>query len=270
MASSSVMAADMPVKAPPLVAPTWSWSGFYAGANAGIARSRTRTGDYNGPLIPAFIFDPGIITLVPGTIGTLPGTRGHDTSWLAGGQIGHNWQSGRAVFGIEVDAVATGLKDAGSSTASRFDGTPQAQTVRVAYATDIDWMVSVRGRLGYTAAERLLLYVTGGGAFARIDAGGTASATFGPGTLIPAPGTYTLTSANAVTRVGWTGGLGLEWASGSGWRFGVEYRHTDFGRVATAVQIPDGLGTVFGNGTASTRVTIDQVTARVNWAFGPR
>ena len=270
LAAPSVFAADMPVKARPIVASTFSWSGFYIGANAGIARSYTKTDDYFGDLIPPFAFDPGIITIVPGTIGTLPGATGHDTSWLAGGQIGHNWQSGRTVFGIEADAVASGLKGAGSSSASRFDGTPQAQTVTVAYATDIDWMVSVRGRLGYAAAERLLLYVTGGGALARINSGATTSATFGPGIIIPAPGTYSLASGNTVTRFGWTGGFGLEWATGSAWRFAVEYRHTDFGRVTTTFQIPDGLGTVFATGTTNSRITVDQVTARVNWALNTR
>jgi len=269
--SPPVFAADMPVKAPPIIAPVWSWAGFYVGANAGVARSRTESGTYNGFLFPAILTtDPGGgLLLIPGTVGPLPASSGHDTSWLAGGQAGYLWQRDRVVFGVEADAVGTGLNGGASATATRFPGTTAAETVTVAYSTDIDWMVSIRGRLGY-AADRLLLYVTGGGAFARINAGGTTTVTFGPGILVPAPGTYSLTSANTVARFGWTVGAGLEWAKSAAWRFGVEYRHTDFGRLTSTFQIPDGLGGIFATGTVNTRITVDQVTARANWAFAPR
>jgi outer membrane immunogenic protein len=61
-----------------------------------------------------------------------------DTSFLAGLHAGYNWQTpGNFLFGIEAD---------------------------VDFADDIDYLATVRGRLGWTAGQTLF-YATGGAAF---------------------------------------------------------------------------------------------------------
>ncbi|MFH1343705.1 MAG: hypothetical protein ABIL01_21235 [Pseudomonadota bacterium] len=39
---------------------------------------------------------------------------------------------------------------------------------------------------------------------------------------------------------------------------------------ATSFTVPDGFGTTFATGTGSSRLTVDQATARLNYRFGGR
>ena len=115
---------------------------------------------------------------------------------------------------------------------------------------------------------RALFYVTGGAAVAEIG-GSTTTLTNGPGIGLPA-GTFTAGNGGSTTRWGWTIGGGLEWAISNNWSLAGEYRHTDFGRRATTFDIPSGLdaGPIFATGTSSSKLTVDQVTARLNYRFG--
>ncbi len=72
---------------------------------------------------------------------------------LGGGQVGYNWQSGRVVYGLEAD----------------FAGSSVEQEVRACSAftcvhasASLDWMATVRGRIGYLIDPRILAYATAG------------------------------------------------------------------------------------------------------------
>ena len=269
ISASSAADLRMPVKAPPVATPVpYSWTGFYIGANGGAIWGRTSHNAFTDFIFSPFFTTPpgGIPTIVLGSNGTLPATSGRDTSWLGGGQIGYNWQINQFLIGVEADAVATGLRMSGAATAMRFPGIPQVQTVTAVYTTDIDWMASFRLRLGW-AADRVLLYVTGGGAIADIDTTNVVTVVHGPGILIP-PGTFSSAASSSATRLGWTVGAGIEWAFADAWSLAAEYRHSDFGRVSSAIVVPDGLGGILTTGTTSTRVSTDQVTLRLNYRFG--
>src|SRR5215470_18077958 len=122
LGTTAASAADMPLKAP-AIAPVFSWTGGYIGGNIGWIRGNA---DYdtvcpalnpNCPLlIPFFAFNsviPGIgpiITFVPNPFSTLPGGSASGTSFMGGGQIGYNYQSGHVVFGVEGDLDATHIR----------------------------------------------------------------------------------------------------------------------------------------------------------------
>src|SRR5262245_66338645 len=84
VAGDAVSAADMPIgKAPP---PIWSWTGGYIGVHLGAQAGRTDFSDpYGTPVFGDYVRTPG---------------------FLAGGQIGYNWQTAGSswVYGLEVDA----------------------------------------------------------------------------------------------------------------------------------------------------------------------
>src|SRR4029453_1285096 len=87
----------------------------------------------------------------------------------------------------------------------------------VTYNLRSDIQGSIRLRLGI-AFDRVLLYATGGAAFAGIE------------------NVYTiglpvfLTESVSRTRSGWTVGGGLEYAVANNWSVRAEYRYSDFGR----------------------------------------
>ena len=273
-ATTTVQAADLPiVKAPPPAVVMPRWSGFYVGGHIGGAWGDVETDAYAGPLLPDIFFlnpaPPPPFVLIPGLAGTLPGASGSDSSVLGGGQIGFNWQTGSWVFGIEADISGTDLSATATRSATRFGGTAFEETVSATTGIDIDWMASVRGRLGYSF-NSVLLYATGGAAIADIDSRGTGTLIIPPAVLLPAPGTYTSTTSDSHLRLGWTLGAGFEWAIDQAWSIGAEYRHSDFGSITVNSAIPDGLGTTYATVASDTRVTVDQATLRVNYRFSAR
>jgi len=80
-------------------------------------------------------------------------------------------------------------------------------------STEMQWLSTVRGRLGTTFANpSLIVFVTGGVAFADIE-------------HIVEP-----VSKISSVETGWTVGAGIEWAVGPQWSAKVEYLHVDFGK----------------------------------------
>src|SRR5213593_3891764 len=121
----TAIAADIPVKAPvmaPVVVP-WTWTGFYVGANAGYSWGSADT-TVTLPVGPAQLF------------GTEP------SGWLAGGQIGYNWQAGNIVYGIEADLQWTDQRDRVTCIAPIC--VPNA-SVR----NSLPWFGTLRGRIGF-------------------------------------------------------------------------------------------------------------------------
>jgi outer membrane immunogenic protein len=195
-AISTASAADLrqPVytKAPPPAPILFSWTGFYVGLNAG-GKWLNNTND----------------TVTVG--GTTVTFGNDDSSWIAGGQIGYNWQAPGSpwVFGIEGDI------DAHDFNRSFVFATAVGPFVAGdAFSVESHWQASLRGRIGY-AVDRVLFYGTGGVAFTQVK--GTAS-------LV---GIGTVTDDN--TRVGATVGGGLEWAVWNNISLGVEGRYTWYG-----------------------------------------
>ena len=155
--SGTSHAADLTRKAPPaLVAPVASWTGFYAGVNVGGGWSNTGV-DYgtNDPIMP-LLFALGV---------DLPanGDRIRSSGVLGGVQIGYNYQFAPTwVAGIEADFQFSDISGSGT--------TPYAGGVVVSSANqDIKSFGTVRARLGYLATDTLLVYATGGFAYAQLN-----------------------------------------------------------------------------------------------------
>ncbi|MFN3659320.1 MAG: outer membrane protein [Pseudolabrys sp.] len=154
LASTAAYAADIPVrqampaKAVPVAPPVFTWTGFYAGVNAGWGWS-----DGDGTLI---------------TGGATVPLSGSGNGFLGGVQIGYNWQTGPLVFGIETDFQ-------GSTGSGDLNGSGGGVTVS---SGDLKtpWFGTIRGRLGY-AWDRWMVYLTGGGAYSRVTWDGTLSTT---------------------------------------------------------------------------------------------
>jgi outer membrane immunogenic protein len=95
----SAYAADLPVKAPEVVAPAPSWAGFYIGANAGAG-----SGEGTYTLAPGGCFLTGACGGGAALNPLRTFTEDHlNTFFVGGAQAGYNWQAGNFVYGLEGD-----------------------------------------------------------------------------------------------------------------------------------------------------------------------
>jgi opacity protein-like surface antigen len=79
---------------------------------------------------------------------------GDGDGFVGGGQIGHNWVSGRIVYGIEGDFS---FSDIGEEASGCIPGAGC-----VFAGASLDWLATVRGRVGYLIDPRILAYATAG------------------------------------------------------------------------------------------------------------
>jgi outer membrane immunogenic protein len=213
-------AADLPVKARPVA--HYDWTGFYVGGNVGYGWSRQTA--QNGEL---FVGAP--FPLEAGFPDTFSGTA---SGFIGGGQAGYNFQIGRVVLGLEADLDYSGIKGGPTFTGVlNLGGPPFPVNTTVDLQQKLDWLATVRGRLGYTPSDAWLLYLTGGLAAGKIE---------NPMQIIFAgPGGATYTGSSTSTRTGWTFGGGAEYGIGRNWTAKAEYLYIDLGRTSvTGTSVP--------------------------------
>jgi len=197
LGAGAARAADLGVRSQlPAVAGGFSWTGVYIGTHTGVAVGHTRTDN----LSPFGGFDAGI----PLSYDVYP------ANIFGGGQLGYNWQSGIYVLGVEGDLGYLGIRD----------------TIRPAPDDMVDvkygWYGTLTARFGL-AYDRLLAYVKGGGAVARIT--NSAADLDGNGSV----DALDATTVNH-TKWGWTAGTGFEIAIAPAWSLKSEYLYMDFGK----------------------------------------
>jgi len=121
--TNAVAAADLAVKAPPMMVAPFTWTGFYAGAHGGYGWSTSQGLDARGG--------------------------------FGGAQLGYNYQTGSFVLGIEGDIAASGISQT-------VNGTTVLGIPFTAAFTN-DTLASLRGRAGIAYNTWLFYGTAGGG-----------------------------------------------------------------------------------------------------------
>ena len=208
--SGSALAADLPSRKAPVAPPPPPppmWTGFYAGLNlgGGWGAGNGNSSAYN-------------LDGLNGGITNNLGAGGNSGGVIGGAQIGYNYQinslglGGMGVLiGAEADFQGTSM---GSGGGSRYgyllnvnNGTTRYVPGWVGGGVSLPWFGTVRGRLGLTVMPTLLIYGTGGFAYADVQRNGGYQ--------------------NSATQTGWTAGGGAEWMFMPNWSTKVEYLYTD-------------------------------------------
>ena len=215
--SQVALAADLPMKAPQIVAPAPpQWTGFNAGLSLG-ARWANIDGtslSFGGGPVPF----PSLAN------------QGYDsTTFRVGGYLGYDWQfDPKWLVGLEGDFAwgdATKHVDA-------LQGIAKANTGNFSEARQT-WDAGIRARLGYLLDPTWLIYVTGGVQWQHFEATeNCAINTCGPPPLNPPNGAPFL-QTNSTTRTGWAIGGGVEKMLPGKWLVRAEYRYADFGTWTT-------------------------------------
>lgn len=192
----------------------YTFKGFYVGANAGGAWG---TGDTSFTPLPD---TPSFFALMPVTLKPDP------SGFVAGGHFGYNWQSeGGFVFGVEADIAGAGLD--GTATVSPIiasDGSSNAPGTFLMAHHEMNWFGTFRPRVGY-AGHRWLIYGTGGLAYGHIQWAATSDFTAN------GLGAASYPAAQEETKIGWTGGAGVEFEMTPHWIIGGEYLYYDLGET---------------------------------------
>ncbi len=184
-ASAADLSASAEVHLPAVDAVMYNWSGFYVGANAGVAASR-------------FCWEAAFF-----------GSEGcHDaTGGVVGAQIGYRWQSDALVLGLEAQGDWANLE--GENVSELFGG-------NFTNRSRVDALGLFTAQVGY-AADNALFYLKGGVAVSRNR--------FDVLDTPPAPTNSPVADAPDQTRWGTTLGVGVEYGFAPNWSAGVEYNH---------------------------------------------
>ena len=248
--SSAPAPAYRPIfKAPvaPAPPPPWLWTGFYIGPHVGAI---VGTADFADPF-GSSIFGDKVAT---------PG-------FLAGGQVGYNWQAPNSNWVLGVEAAASGLNSDGTNTCLASSGLFVSATCHA----DPNAILTLTARGGYALGPfgRTLLYAKGGAAFVhdRFDIATNATSNF--------DGLAPLTTSSGFTKVGWTVGAGVEHAIAPAWSVKLEYDYVALS--AQSVATPPGLvqpslGSLGYNlssaGATSVSQNLHEVNLGLNYKFG--
>jgi outer membrane immunogenic protein len=275
-ASAADLAARPYTKAPPVaVAAAYDWSGFYIGVNAGSGSSRSNVSNTFCP--------GGAPSCYPGPAFGMAASAGssgdiNNSSFVGGIQAGYNWQRGALLLGVETDIDYFGI-NASRSVRAPYDPTDPIFGVDVNDRVKVEYLGTVRGRLGY-ASGTLLLYATGGLAYTTLKHSHDFSE-FGFGSDTHCSGSNFCDlggSSQSRFKTGWTVGGGAEWAFNRSWSLKAEYLYADLGGVSSTTNYLVGGPNIFGftpgsqvrNSAVSHSADLVVQTVRVgiNYRFG--
>lgn len=228
-------AADLPRKAPPPLiapAPVMNWTGWYVGVNAGWigASGNVNTNATN----VSFPTDPTTTTTLAASATSQFDNR--DNGFLGGGQIGYNYQFSSAfVAGLEADIQGSSLSGSTNFSNSVLTNTVAGPNTGLwitsgAVSQRLNYLGTVRGRLGWTATPNLLIYGTGGFAYGGVESNTSLAIGSNVGGV---PAGFTSGSFSD-TRTGWAAGAGFEWMFVPNWTAKLEYLHYDLGSATYA------------------------------------
>jgi outer membrane immunogenic protein len=239
-------AADLPVKARPYAVPEpiWTWTGFYIGGHVGAGWGTTES------------TLTGIAVLAPpppaAIAFSLPFSQDSRSGFLGGAQVGYNWQSGWAVFGVQADIAGTDIK-----------GTTPCLVI-LSCSTKTDWLATVSGRLGAVVLDRGLIYVKGGGAWME-----SRHSVNLPNIAPPVSG-QEIASKDS-TAFGWMLGFGTEWMFARNWTAFIEYDYIEFDKKNEAFTINPALiggANVVVNADLKNRLSIAKVGVNYKFDWG--
>jgi outer membrane immunogenic protein len=229
---TSAIAADKRVKArilkAPPPAPVYNWTGCYIGGSAGGIWGQSSSIDVT------FVDGGATGAVAAAAAGAIPlHFNDNASSWLAGGQLGCNYKvAPNWVVGLETDISGTQL-DGGQTINTAVAGFfPLTSTG----SDSMTWIGTTRGRLGW-AHDNVLVYATGGGAYANVNHTYVQNNVAGGGSVA-------IAATDSATESGWTAGGGIEVGFGA-WSVKGEYLYYDLGSHTLNAPNPRAPATVF-------------------------
>jgi outer membrane immunogenic protein len=190
----------------------FTWTGLYGGVNFG---AEFLFGSGNSVCITPDGVPTGANCNYPVNIPT------SSVGIAAGAQAGFLQQFNRVVFGLEVDMDGLSAVSNSTITSTGISNGPTAQSNNELLKQQVDWLITVRPRLGY-AFDRVLVYGTGGLAVGRTRMETNM-------TFICAGCNASYPGSGQTTMLGYAAGGGVEYAIADHWTMRGEALYWNLG-----------------------------------------
>ncbi|MFO1103173.1 MAG: alginate export family protein [Methylocystis sp.] len=241
---------------PPPAAPP-SWRDVYVGLNGGGAWSSPRS------IVQPWPFGAAVASPDIAVSATPIDQSNHLAGFVGGFQSGANWKLADSVLaGVEADLHAV---SGNTDTRWRASATSAGGNSFATYAqrtATLNYLGTIRGRLGYLITPTLAVYGTGGMAY-----GGVIS---NAAILTRRIGGTNQTQVNPAYQdslIGWTAGGGAEWMFTPEWSVKVDYLWYDLGAAQASSFAVQPNGFYATGASSSTRFNGNLIHAGVNRHF---
>ena len=219
--------APQPAYIPP--PPPFSWTGFYIGANLGVAWTQ---GDVTDSFGNSF-------------------SNSRNAVFAGGGQVGGNFQINWIVVGVEADFDWL----ANNNNSSNAVFVPGVGSLQVS-AND-RWITTLAARVG-VAVNNWLFYAKGGGGWVGVNEFTLTDVTTGA----------SISGSKFNSNSGWLAGAGIEWAFAPNWTAKVEYNFLGLeSSTLTVPDGTPGLLSIGGDTVTVRNRDIQTVTVGLNYLF---
>lgn len=205
-----------------VLAASYPWQGSYVGAYFGGGLGNNHLSTTAGNVTDSSYFTTSADIHAVNNGGTFTH---HPSSIIAGIQAGHDWARNQIVYGVVFDYGALPLNS--SKRVSNLPYPDNSTTYSVYTSMSTNWLLTLRGRLGYQAQLhwQSLLYLTGGLALTQLKINNNYSdnsSLLGAGR-----------NSNAENKIGWAAGAGIELLSHNNMSINVEYLYVQVPSVKT-------------------------------------
>jgi len=197
------------------------FNGFYVGANAGGA-----FGHFDAKLQTVFSPTGYFATTSVPAIATAGHQKIDPNGFSAGGGAGFGHQWDNFYFGLEADFDTMNLSGSATAGPVQYPCCPPTPTnpnnFTITQTAETNWLFTIRPRVGWVVAKKVLLYQTVGAAFTKIKYTGLFTDTFA---------TAHESASFDENTLGYAVGGGMEWKLSPHWSVKGEYLYLGFGQA---------------------------------------
>ncbi|HAT8123524.1 TPA: outer membrane beta-barrel protein [Legionella pneumophila] len=215
-------------------APLIPWTGFYAGINGGYSNihNKSHTNLSTIQILPSPLSSPALAAATSVNSGTFS-LSSNNQGFIGGGQIGYLYSLSQLAVGLETDiqGISSGASEI---SAIQIAAIPTFRTSKIAsnlvFVQNLDYLGTIRGRLGIWVTPSLLLAATGGYAYGDVRLNTYLTQSY-LGTANNLVRSFSSEGSYSSTQNGWVAGGSLEWRAQERWITKLEYLYYDLSSI---------------------------------------